>query len=103
MHDEVPIVHQNPLRRIVPFDAHRQLADPFQFLADLVGNSVRLPGIRDGADDEEIRERSNFPQIENAKVGGLFRFRRPGCDYPIWQLIEGFRRLGFAGTPRQSL
>jgi hypothetical protein len=54
MDDEVAVVHQYPLSRVITFYADWQLAGFLQLLRHFVGNGVRLPRVGDRAEYEVI-------------------------------------------------
>ena len=60
MHQEVAVVHQDPLSWAVPFDADGPLADFFETLLNLVANRVPLSGISHRTEDKVVRERRNL-------------------------------------------
>jgi hypothetical protein len=60
MHQEVAVVHQDPLSCAVPFDADRPLADFLETLFDLVANCMPLSGISYRTQDKVVRERRNL-------------------------------------------
>ena len=101
MHQEVAVIHQYPFRRIISFNADRQLPDLLQALLNLIANRVPLPRVRNGADDEVIRERGNLAEIENTQVKGFLGFRPPGSYQPIRRCLYS-GRLMVSGTARQT-
>ena len=65
MDDEVSIIHQDPLRSVIPFDTYWKLAYAFQLLADFIRDRLALSRICDRAQDEEVRKRRHFPEIQH--------------------------------------
>ncbi len=65
MHQKVAVVHQDPLRRLVSFNADRQLANLLKAFLNLIADGMPLPRVRNGADYEVIREGCNLAKIEN--------------------------------------
>ena len=83
MHQEISVVHEDPLAGIVAFDAHGKFTCFLQRLFDFVGNGVRLARVGNRANDKEIRERRDFTKIENFDFGGLLRFRAASRQHPV--------------------
>jgi hypothetical protein len=65
MHDEIAVVHQDPLSRIVAFHIGGKLAQLLELLSNLIRDGMSLPWVGNRADDEKVGKRSNFPQIEH--------------------------------------
>ena len=63
MNQEVAVIHEDPFRRIVAFDADRKLADRFQPFLYLISNGVPLPGVQNRADNEVVGKRGDFAQV----------------------------------------
>lgn len=76
MNNEVAIVGQHPFSVLESFHAGGELLAFGELLADFLADGLDLPGIRPGADYEEISERGNLAQVENAYIVGLLGF---GC------------------------
>ncbi len=56
VHDEVPVVHQDPFRVIVALDADREASEELHPESGLVADRLDLAGVGSRADDEEIGE-----------------------------------------------
>lgn len=102
MDDEVSIVHQNPLGRVIPFHTDRQFSRLFQLLSNFIGNRMALPCIGDGTDQEKISERSDFSKIENPQVESFLGFGCARGNQPIRKFLRGECRRGLYGTACQS-
>lgn len=77
MHQEIAVVHQNPLGIAVAFDAGWALALFLELFANFIGDRLRLPRVSSGADEEKIGEGGLFAQIKDHDVAGLLGFRGP--------------------------
>jgi hypothetical protein len=80
---EVAVVYENPFRRVVSLDTHRQFTGLLQTFFNLVAHSVPLPGVRNRADNEIIGEGSNLAKIKNLQIEGLPGFGPPCCNQPV--------------------
>ncbi len=99
MDQEVPIIHQNPIRLFVPFRADREFTECFELAVNLVADGLPLPGIACGTDYKEVGERGDVPEVEHAKVGGFFRFGREDGSGPVAACVFG-RREGWQRSAR---
>ena len=72
---KIAVIHEDPLSRMVAFDADGPFTLFLQLFFDLVRDGLSLAGIGNGADDEEIGKRSDWPEIEDQQVCSFFGFR----------------------------
>jgi hypothetical protein len=63
---------------------------------------VRLPGIRNRANDKEIGKGGNFAKIEDPQVNSFLRFGSAGGSKPVGQFLNG-GWSGKGGTACQKL
>ncbi len=78
----IAIIRQDPFGVFETLHADGVFSDIVKLAADLFRDGLNLFGITAGGDDEEIRERGDFAQIEHSNIGGFFRFSGAGCDEP---------------------
>jgi len=65
VNQEVAVIHEDPFRGIVPFNANGKFAKGFQPFLDFIGYGMPLPGIQDRADDEVVRKGGDFAQVKD--------------------------------------
>ena len=78
----IAIICQYPLRIVVAFHADRMLAALRELGTDLFADGLDLLWIRAAAHYKEIRERSDFAQVEHSNVDRFLRFGGPNCSEP---------------------
>lgn len=74
----VAIIGEDPIGVAITLDTDRKFPSLAKLRANLVANRLDLLRIRTRADNKEIRERGNFPQVEHLDVCGFFGL---GCAY----------------------
>ena len=75
MDQEVAVIAENPASAVVAFHAMREFSGLLLHLqGDLVPDSLDLGFVLAGADEEEIGEGGDFPEIEDDDVAGLLGF-----------------------------
>lgn len=74
---QIAVISQNPLGRLVAFHADGTVAVGLQLLLDGVTDRLDLADVRPRADQEVIGKRRDFTHVENPDVGCLSRFSGP--------------------------
>ena len=83
----VAVIGQYPVRVLVTFDTDRVFAAMGEVNADFFTDGLDLARIRPGADDEEIRERCDFAQVQDFDIEGFFGFSGTGGSEPRWGVV----------------
>src|SRR5262249_16966446 len=77
---EVAVVLDDPLTRLVTFDPHPAVANAAHRIVDLFRQRVDLAAARAGADDEVVVQGMQAAHVEDDNVAGLVITGRPGTD-----------------------
>lgn len=77
MHQEISVVHQDPLARLITLDTNRPLALILESDLDLIADRLALANIRNRADDKVISKRGYALQVQYTNVECLFCFSSP--------------------------
>ena len=101
MNDEVTIVHKDPFGGFISFDADREFTHFFEPFLHLIRDRMCLARVRHRADNEEISEGGNVPEIENAQIRGFLGFRCICGRPPVGNLCGLQRGLRLTGTAYQ--
>jgi len=97
MHDEIPIIHEDPLwvpreascrRGRLSLDVPHRASPRRQDGVDVVREGVDLPAAACGADHEEIGHAGEGTQIDNHNVLGLFLQGRMGSRQRIRLAVD---------------
>lgn len=91
MDQEVTVIHQDPIRLFVPFRADRKLAKRFKLAVNFVAYGLRLPRIAGRADNEEISEGCDLPEVKYAEISGFLGVGRPDGGRPVAAFVFGLR------------
>lgn len=97
MNDQIPIIHQDPFGVVVAFDADGEFASRFYLKVDFVADSLILPYVVSGTNQEVIRETGDLFQIEDYEILCFLRlccpdgrepsrFRHLRCVCEYWSL-----------------
>ena len=101
MHDERPVVEQDPVQVVEALDAHRlRAALGADLLLDLLGDRGDLSGIAAARDDELLGDREHIAHLETRVALPLLVVSDArGSDRPELRLV--IHRTGF-GSSRWS-
>lgn len=85
VHDEVPVVEQDPPSLPDPLDSQGAHPVLFERLLDMMGDGGDLPVGAPRTEEEVVGERRPFPDVQRADVDGFLLLRQPGAleqDFP---------------------
>lgn len=68
---EIPVIHQDPVRIGVSFDTQGKLPGIFETVLDLVGDSLDLARVGPAADHKGVDKTGDPAQVQNPDVPGL--------------------------------
>jgi hypothetical protein len=91
--DEIAVIDQNPLSAIVSLHAHRPPTGFFQLLTNFVADSLSLPLVGTGTNQEEIGEGCDFAEIKDFEVDGLFGLGCSSRNQPVGKFLSDCRRM----------
>ncbi len=89
MDEEIAIIHQDPIRLVVPFHADRKFAKYFELAVNFVAYGLTLPGVSGGTDNKEVSEGCDLPEVEYAEISGFFGFGRLNSGRPVAAFVFG--------------
>lgn len=88
MHQEVAVIHEDPVGRFVTFGGDRFVAEFGELFADSVADGVVLAGVGAGTNEEIIRKARYAFEVEDFDVEGFLGFGRAvgGNDFrgKVW-------------------
>lgn len=83
MHDQIAKITKYPLGVVVAFHGDRRFSGlEFHSLGDFVPNGLDLGLVRAIADQEVVRERAQFAEVEDADIRSEFGFSRAKREEP---------------------
>jgi len=72
MDQEITIIHEDPIRRLIAFGADGLVTQHGELFANLISDGIILSGVCSGTNDEEIRKTGYLRNVEDFDVEGFF-------------------------------